>query len=186
MNRTGVLQHLIDKYNLDSYLELGTQSRSQNFDKVKCKKKFCVDIDPLAKADFTGSTDEFFNQNKECYSIVFVDAEHTAEQVRKDFENALKVLSPKGFIVLHDCNPETYERTLVPRPTPTGPWNGDVYRFVASIDAIKYCIDIDNGCMVVRNIYRHWTFSEYPDWETFNTNRKELLNLISWEEFVSM
>jgi SAM-dependent methyltransferase len=124
------------------------------------------------------------------FDLIFIDGLHTAEQVKKDFENALKILSPDGFIVLHDCNPEKEEHTIVPRPKERGHWNGDVYKFASNLLCKKITVDIDNGCMVFRKTddYAHFDFDKYfketATWEFFNDNRRELLNLISWDDFV--
>lgn len=126
------------------------------------------------------------------FDLIFIDGLHTAEQVKKDFENALKVLSPNGFIVLHDCNPLKEEHTIVPRPTERGHWNGDVYKFACELGLYSRkfnVVDIDNGCgvwnwagMDIQKDSDGW----WPEtWENFDRNRKELLNLISWDEFIN-
>lgn len=124
------------------------------------------------------------------FDLIFIDGLHTAEQVKKDFENALKVLSPNGFIVLHDCNPLKEEHTIVPRPTPTGHWNGDVYKFAIGIDkAHALTVDLDNGCLVFSNFKSLMSVVYKPvntGWDFFDLNRKTLLNLISWDEFVKL
>lgn len=185
VKRTDLIKHLIKTYDLKSYCEIGTQNRSQNFDKIICETKYCVDIDPNAKADFTGSSDEFFKQNKEHYDIYFLDGLHTSEQVKKDFENALRVLSPNGFIILHDCNPLKEEHTIVPRPTKTGHWNGDVYKFALnlSINEFYRTVDIDNGCGVYRHVVPCLITDYEVDWVNFNDSRDVWLNLITYDEF---
>jgi len=198
--RTDLLNFLAERYNLQRYLEIGVQNPAQNFDKIKCPHKISVDPDPAAGATFCMTSDEFFHrywtdqqwlEENELPGwspdLVFIDGLHTAEQVKQDFENALRVLSPWGIIILHDCNPLKEEHTIVPRPTPTGHWNGDVYRFAASLlHKGKRTVDIDNGCMVVPNgdyqvLYEPlsaWT------WDIFDKSRVHALNLISWDEFV--
>ena|SRR5690606_8698028 len=191
--RTDLLNHLAEKYNLQMYLEIGVQNPDQNFNKIKCGAlKTSVDPDPNASALHCVTSDEFFSYNKDQFDLIFIDGLHTAEQVKKDFENALKILSPGGFIVLHDCNPLKEEHTIVPRPTPTGHWNGDVYKFAMNLKCQKYCVDIDNGCMVVPHQERI-NLSEYlipftnnEIWRHFSAHRKELLNLISWDEFIRL
>lgn len=207
--RTDLLNHLAEKYNLQRYLEIGVQVPELNFDKIKCPYKIGVDPDPNTHATFCETSDEFFAHwkaietidatskdskfvpefltNDQRFNLIFIDGLHTAEQVKKDFENALKILSPDGFIVLHDTNPETYERTIVPRPTPSGPWNGDVYKFASTVKKYPKCtVDIDNGCTVVRPLHDYFDdgidWNKHMTWEFFNENRKELLNLISWEQ----
>lgn len=187
--RTDLLNHLVDKYHLKRYLEIGVQNPIQNFDKINCEVKFSVDPDPNAHASFCMTSDDFFKIADREFDLVFIDGLHTAEQVRKDFENSLRILSPNGFIVLHDCNPEKEEHTIVPRPTKTGHWNGDVYKFASSIPKYPFCtIDIDNGCLVCKPEHDFFRddidWLKYIDWNFFNENRKELLNLISWDDFV--
>ena len=152
--RTDLLNFLAEKYNMEHYLEIGVQVPELNFDRIKIRHKISVDPDPEARAIFCETSDQFFAHWKpvetievtsrdskkreflrsdQRFDLIFIDGLHTAEQVKKDFENALKILSPNGFIVLHDCNPLKEEHTIVPRPTKTGHWNGDVYKFVCSM-----------------------------------------------------
>src|SRR6187402_866628 len=185
--RYDLINHLIKTYNLNSYCEIGTQVREVNFDRIQCAEKFCIDIDPKAKADFTGSSDDFFLQNEKVYDIYFLDGLHTAEQVKKDFVNAWSVLSPNGFIVLHDCNPLIEEHTIVPRPTERGHWNGDVYKLACQLSTnwISYrTIDIDNGCGVFCKNTQEYSLGDIPTWSVFNENRNRLLNLRTWNEFI--
>lgn len=198
-NRTDLLNFLIKKYNLKRFLEIGVQNADQNFNKIECEYKVSVDPDPNAKATFCNTSDDFFNRYLVKYhpdlilfDIIFIDGLHTAEQVKKDFENALKVLSPKGFIVLHDCNPLKEEHTIVPRPTKTGHWQGDVYKFASTISKeYFFTIDIDCGTAVfsakgIEGINKHGYLRNRPNWEIFDQNRKQLLNLITWHEFINI
>ena len=188
--RTDLLNFLAEKYNLQNYLELGVQVPGLNFDKIKCKYKSGVDPDHEAKATYQMTSDQFFKTwiYDETFDLIFIDGLHTAEQVKKDFENALKILSPNGFIVLHDCNPLKEEHTIVSRPTERGHWNGDVYKFAGRLSAFEefVTIDIDNGCGVFCNL-DGVTFPYRPnfDWGYFDAHRKELLNLITWDEFIN-
>lgn len=220
MTRTDLLNHLAEKHKLTSYLEIGVQDPAQNFDKIICNDKISVDPDPNAHATFCMTSDDFFSINSPTdkidvttinhfYStggqreyltidrrrdLIFIDGLHTAEQVKKDFENALRFLSPNGFIVLHDCNPQKEEHTIVPRPKATGHWNGDVYRFAILLTS-KYVtndravtVDIDNGMVVFSAVQPYYgaDLSVNIEWSDFDANRKELLNLISWEDFIRM
>lgn len=200
--RTDLLNFLAERYGLISYLEIGVQDVNQNFNKIKSILKRGVDPENVGLA--TGeydliihmTSDEYFRQHNdvypgEKYDLIFIDGLHTAEQVKKDFENALKILSPSGFIVLHDCNPEKEEHTIVPRPTKTGHWNGSCYKFAASVQHPKFTVDIDNGCTVLYGDHYNIDFFIRPDnhieditWGNFSQSRKMYLNLISWDEFV--
>lgn len=208
--RTDLLNHLIKKHNLKRYLEIGVQNPMQNFDKIECDYKVSVDPDENAYATFCMTSDQFFKNvgvlrqrfggedsksifiNKkleDCFDIVFIDGLHTADQVKKDFTNALKILSSNGFIVLHDCNPLLEEHTIVPRPTKTGHWHGDVYKFASLLSSYENfnTVDIDCGCGVWKNngSYLVASNAEYS-WAEFSENRKELLNLFSWDEFTML
>jgi hypothetical protein len=199
--RTDLLNHLAGKYNLQTYLEIGVQVPEINFDKIKCKYKSSVDPDPKANAMYQMTSDKFFTHwiYDGTFDLIFIDGLHTAEQVKKDFENALKILSPNGFIVLHDCNPEKEEHTIIPRPSARGHWNGDVYRFAVMLTnrafAIHpaYTVDIDNGMTVfsVKEAGYYLADNEeieipVMEWLNFNENRKEALNLITWDEFIAI
>jgi hypothetical protein len=209
--RTDLLNFLAEKYNLQRYLEIGVQVPELNFDKIKSCCKVGVDPSPNIYSEenviYQLTSDEFFtkfqngwpgietwpNNSVGKFDLIFIDGLHTAEQVKIDFENALKILSPNGFIVLHDCNPEKEEHTIVPRPTERGHWNGDVWKFAAALygysDIDRHTIDIDNGCMIFRNNddYTRVSFgiSQMP-WAEFDRNRKKYLNLITWDEFISL
>jgi len=199
--RTDLLNHLANKYQLKRFLEIGTQNPNQNFDKINCEYKVSVDPDPNAHATFCMTSDEFFDMPRisigimdgakdqsDRFDLIFIDGLHTAEQVRKDFENALKVLSPNGFIVLHDCDPKEEHHTIVPRPTPSGHWHGDVYKFACLLSINKnFCtVEIDCGCGVFRGTDYKVSAKEDWTWTEFVQNRKKLLNLISWDEFLAL
>lgn len=201
--RTDLLNHLAEKYQLKRYLEIGVQVPELNFDKIICEYKIGVDPDPKARATQCRTSDDFFKYTQDHiminpegtfqpFDLIFIDGLHTAEQVKKDFENALKILSPNGFIVLHDCNPEKEEHTIVPRPTQRGHWNGDVWRFAVGFfgyDRLeRYTVDIDNGCCIFRFpiIKAYLTDVSQIPWLYFDKNRKKLLNLVSWDEFVKL
>ena len=212
-NRTDVLNHLARKHSLEKYLEIGVQDVRQNFENIVCSLKLGVDPN-YSYVSHEGNdvvlmmtSDEFFENPPHSlafdwiseFDLIFIDGLHTAEQVRKDFENALKILSPKGFIVMHDCNPEKEGHTIVPRPTPTGHWNGDVYRFavVCGLYGSFFTVDVDNGCGVwcngitpsavccIRQPFNPLLGCDVS-WDYFDKNRKELLNLISWDEFIRL
>jgi len=161
-NHTQLLNALIEKYSLKSYLEIGVQNPWNNFDKVKCAVKYGVD--PALKTnrqyivglyEYGFTSDEFFAclpETHPIFDLIFIDGLHTAEQVKRDFENSLRCLSDNGFIVIHDVLPENEEGTKVPRETKQ--WWGDVYKWAMTIseyDNISFITyNIDNGCMVVK------------------------------------
>jgi len=129
MNHTQLIQHLIDKNHYRSYLEIGLGD-GDNFERVRCRRKFGVDINPPYKDSnfFACTSDDYFihNNPEHKFDIIFVDGLHEYEQVLRDVKNSLYCLRVAGTIIVHDINPPCYESTLWPRRTKQ--WCGDVYR----------------------------------------------------------
>lgn len=186
-NHTELLNALIQKHNLKSYLEVGVQDPRNNFEKIKCE--IIMGVDPEIKAAaipsvfFVGTSDEFFLLNKRKYSLIFIDGLHTAEQVKRDFENSLRCLTDNGFILIHDVLPENEEGTLVPRQTKK--WWGDVYKFAMNIgqyDGIGFkTFDIDEGCMLVWKGERFWAERKMPEvinWNSYKSIGRKLMNVV--------
>lgn len=194
-HHTELLNALIEKYNLKSYLEIGVQNPANNFDKIKCEDKHGVDPDPVCgeRDDITvESSDQFFNFDPNEYippmvwDLIFIDGLHHADQVKRDFENSLRCLSDNGFIVIHDVFPENEAGTRVPRETKQ--WWGDVYKFAMTVqnyDGIGVkTFNIDNGCMVV---WKSPGAIGFPiecntDWESYLTYGKTFMNVTSTVE----
>ena len=191
MTRTQIIKALIDKFELKSFLEIGV-FKGTNFDKIRCEVR--QSVDPGHPATFEMASDEFFNRHAEGrYDIIFIDGLHTSEQVYKDISNALTFLDRYGFIVVHDCNPETEWATRPPEQYKQGEvWNGDVYkgfiRFKAEHPELSFfTIDTDYGCGVIthRDLIENNSISVISlTWEFFENNSNDLLQLISVEVFI--
>lgn len=204
-DHTDLLNYLVKKYELKSYLEIGVQNPKNNFDKIKAPFKRGIDPDPRAKADYCYTSDEYFNGldlansgvdhlSRDKFDLFFIDGLHHDYQAKKDFDNSLRYLSDNGFIVIHDTCPEKESVTDVPRKR-GGRWLGDVYKFVMRLhgyDNIDYCtLDFDNGCTVVwkspgKKGFKNEIQSLEPiTWQTYQENKK-LLCLTSWKNFVHL
>lgn len=85
-----------------SYLELGYWDGA-NHKAVDCPDK--VSVDTNGKAIFTGTTDEFFAQNKRRFDVTFIDACHCIDFVKRDWNNAIACTD--HAIILHDMIPPT-------------------------------------------------------------------------------
>lgn len=155
-NHTELLNTLAERYQLKKYLEIGVFHRSHNLSKIRCPYKIGVDPAAGSGADFIGTSDEYFEEiagRDVLFDLIFIDGLHHADQVKKDFENSLRHLAPNGFIVLHDCNPQSEDVARVPRAGKKGAWLGDVYKFICSLptyDGIDFRTgNFDHGCCVV-------------------------------------
>lgn len=178
-NHTEVLNYIISKKEYTSYIEIGTQY-AINFSAVECERKVGIDPDPKCKATYCMTSDEFFVQNKEQFDIVFIDGLHHADQVKKDFINAMDRLSDNGIIVIHDTNPLKEEWTHVPRDSKI--WTGNIYQFVCGLLGDFKTLPFDYGITVVKKC-EFICYDEQIEWNIFEVHRKTLLKLVSEEEF---
>jgi len=205
--RWDIINHLIKKNNYKSYLEVGYY-KGWSFDRVECDQKTAVDpnpcktpeqenwisgsfhVEPVENLSFIvkKTSDQFFVEllSDKKYDIIFIDGLHESSQVDKDIQNALKHLNPGGTIVMHDCSPDKYELTTTGID---GCWTGDVYKsfinFTTGGRCDFYVVDTDYGVGVIQN-YVGLPQSMKLDyqWLEFDIQRKQLLNLISPEEFL--
>lgn len=191
------------------YLEIGVRNPDENFNKINCESKYSVDPGIEFKenpVDFKMTSDEFFDQldrgvilnSNIKFDVIFIDGLHTAPQVHKDIQNALRHISDEGFIVLHDCNPpseyharEDHNFLLSPA---RNSWNGTVWkafykmRFINTVSCL--CIDTDWGIGIISK--RKFSevliedFNPYFEFAIFDNKRKESLNLIDFETFKTL
>lgn len=197
VKRYDLTNFLIDEYGFKDYLEIGV-AFGRCIRSVKAENK--DGVDPVVEANvtcpeinFKMTSNNFFEldeiKNKK-YDIVFIDGLHETNQVDIDIQNALKHLNEDGFVLLHDCNPVSYESQLVPRQATA--WNGDVWKSIVKlrctdVDLDISVVDTDYGVGVIRKgknkKVENFTLEQCLDWNTFFKNRKEILNLIEPSEF---
>lgn len=186
MNRTDIIQTLINKINAKSYLEIGISS-GDNWKKIECDRKVSVDPEAYTRADHILTSDEFFKRNEEMFDVIFVDGLHHADQVKRDILNALDILKEGGYIICHDLNPQKEEHQTIPYMG--GTWNGDCWKAFVELrrerdDLDMYVIDTDYGCGVIQNGHQDKLVSDADlTFKNFEANKKEWLNLISIEDF---
>ena len=158
MNRTHVIQRIIDAKDAANYLEIGVQYGA-NFFRIRARKKIAVDPKfsfcnfrtlilslkynrSKSSAYFKCTSDSYFSHPLPAapFDVVFIDGLHTYEQSLKDVNNALEQLNDGGVIILHDCNPSTEAEAYPAQswknaaklklPGWTGDWCGDVWKTV--------------------------------------------------------
>jgi hypothetical protein len=205
--RYDIINHLLEHLKRDTnYLEIGVRNPNDNYNKIISTKKYSVDPGIEFKenpVDFKMTSDNFFSKlengdllHKDTrFDIIFIDGLHLAEQVDRDINNALKFIHEDGFIVLHDCNPpsewharETHKYEISPAMQN---WNGTTWKafikYRDRADIFTCCIDTDWGVGII-SLKTHFgknTPIENPfyEYQVFSENRKESLNLLSFEEF---
>ncbi|HVZ98565.1 MAG TPA: class I SAM-dependent methyltransferase [Chitinophagaceae bacterium] len=181
-HHTELLNALVEKYNLTSYLEIGVQDPKNNFDKINTP--FKTGCDPNVVGDsriYNSTSDEMFFVLKQKFDLIFIDGLHHAYQVKIDFENSLRCLNDNGFILIHDCLPQNFQGTVVPRQTKI--WWGDVYKFCmtlrsySGIDFVTY--DIDHGCCLVWKDKSKTGFllPVTLNWETYCSLGKDVMKM---------
>ena len=188
MNRTKVINKLIADNGYESYLEIGVYD-GKHFNKVRAN--ISKGVDPRLPKSLRNlnllenvSSDEFFEANPDAkFDFIFIDGDHEAEQVEKDIVNAYAHLNKGGMILLHDCNPPSYESQVVPRIQ--GEYCGTVWRSVVGFidaygDKIKTgYFDDPHGLFAIYKTGRFAVKGCFTDmdmtYEEFDLNRKELL-----------
>ena len=208
--KTEVINFLLSHLNRDTkYLEIGVRNPEDNYNHIEANTKYSVDPgfafikNPV---DFKMTSDDFFNKldqneilNKDIrFDVIFIDGLHLAEQVDRDIIHSLNYIKDDGFIVLHDCNPptewharETYSYFYTPAKDR---WNGTTWkaflkwRFNNAVNSC--CIDCDWGLGILskkKSIGQHINPSNFfYEFDVFDKNRKEYLNLIEFAEFKNM
>lgn len=75
----------------------------QTKEKIESKVNKLKELFPDKEyAFFNSTTDDFFRENKKTYDCIFIDADHSYEGVKKDFENSLEILNDNGVLIFHD------------------------------------------------------------------------------------
>jgi hypothetical protein len=108
---TPLIAKVVELTSCKVYLELGI-SEGLNMNEIRKYCDRCIGVDVLdIRKHIEGyefilkSTDEFFKNFHEKVDIIFIDADHNFESVKKDFINSLNCLSEHGIIFLHDTDP---------------------------------------------------------------------------------
>ena len=185
--RWDLLQHIIDKNNFKDYLEIGCD-KNQSFSKIKIDNK--IGVDPIEGGTIRSTSDQFFDQNKNKFDIIFIDGLHHYSQVLKDINNSIKILNKNGFILVHDCLPRSLAQQAVPRYRAS--WNGDVWKAIVELRTKSnlniFTSQIDFGVAVIQisenkkllkldiNDFSKLKFKDYYD------NHKEFMNIFDYEE----
>ena len=193
MTRTDIINHLLKNKKNAAYLEIGVRNPLDNFYKINCEDKDGVDptLEPAIYNQgrgFQTVSDVFFSNmvGDKKYDVIFIDGLHVQEQVDKDIANSLNCLKEEGYIVLHDCNPfDAYHEYFHLCGTV---WRS-IYKLRKETSDLSICVvDTDYGCGVVtrgKATPMNVVYSGEVNYSFLSEFRKEILNLITVEEFKS-
>lgn len=137
MHHSEFIESLAAIYKPDYYLELGLYQGDTIQRVAKHVQTLAVGVDtqPLTISDakiviHQCTTELFFNyplhQDRK-FDMIFIDADHRFESVKRDLENSLHCLADRGIIILHDTDPED-NRLFDPG------YCGDSYKIVPFIE----------------------------------------------------
>jgi len=216
MNEIGknynLINFLIKECNFKSYLEIGVRG-FKTFDMIDCNKKVCVDPQPHGERNGIGvktiikTSDQYFKelkQSNEKFDLIFIDGDHSFSQVKKDLEYALKHITARGLIVMHDMDPpDRHFQGNGPLPRswkkhPMGEcWRAMVSRRIIEGDIEVITIqfgDVETGLTIVKKgndkslqkfikEAKCWNDGPGDYWDFLKSNREELLNVYPIEVF---
>jgi hypothetical protein len=195
--RWDIINFLSNKYGFNDYLEIGVDD-GVCIRKIEIENKDGVDPVPSSESgdgnvpeiNYKMTSDDFFqNHIYKKYDIIFIDGLHLTEQVDKDIQNSLSCINDGGFVILHDCNPPDFETQEVPRKRQV--WTGDVWKSIVKLrhkrsDLDVCVVDTDWGVGIVKKGNQEtikYDLETCLQWSFFESNKKELLNIITVEEF---
>jgi hypothetical protein len=191
MKRTDIINHLIKKNDYKRYLEIGVRNPDENLNKIIVDHK--DGVDPAGNCNYPIPSDDFFNQldGDVKYDIIFIDGLHLDYQVERDITNSLKHLNEGGTIVMHDCSP-IKEEHQVEEYVVGKTWNGTTWKAYVKFrmtdeNLSMYVVDTDHGVGVItKGKQTLYPKSDVLDFKLLNENRKDILNLITPENFLNL
>ena len=189
-NRIDLIQHIIEKKNYKTYLEIGCH-KNEVFDKISIEK---IGVDPVSGGNYRGYSDDFFKENKKSFDCIFIDGLHEYDQVKRDIVNSIKILNREGMIILHDCLPPSINHQRVPRTRYT--WNGDVWKAIVEARTWEhvntYTVLADQGLGVIKQEQntekldlKNISFKNLK-FKFFYENYNKIMRTITYEEFIKI
>ena len=153
-----------------------------------------VGVDPFSGGTHRMTSDKFFLNNDKKFDCIFIDGLHHYEQVIKDIENSINILSNDGIILMHDCLPVSLGAQSIPRTEMN--WNGDVWKaFVEQrtknfLDCYTCYADHGIGVILKRNNkllldlkIKNFKKLKFID---FYKDHKKLMNIVEYEDLLKL
>jgi len=192
MNKQYIVNYLIIKYNLKSYLEISTPTTSFVYSEIICDDKtlICYSIDQTnirQDNDTILSLEEYKNiKFDKKFDIIFVDPYHSFDQSNYDIELAYSLLSENGFIVVHDCY--TTVKELYNIEFQYEAWCGETYKAFINFNINHpknqlFVVDCDFGCGIISKYKKRRKFYDKKlddiTLDKFLSNPDEFITLLN-------
>jgi len=180
-----IINFFIEKFNYQTYLELGVRDANNTFNHIRCAEKEGVDCNPASNPTHLMYTDEFFESagKDKTWDIIFIDASHEKNQVLRDFENSLARLNENGTIVMDDINPT--EPFLLSEQFCHNAWEAFA-ELRKRNDLQMHAIVPSFSGFVRRGKQKAYTKDIIATYDFLETNRNEIVQPITWNELISM
>jgi len=180
MRKSKIVNYLARTHSLKSYLEIATpysgfkfgQIDRQLFDQVERALYRCpADYGDGHEISYRIETDNCrdalsaLKSAATTYDLIFIDPWHLYDESLYLISEAFDLLSKRGFMVVHDCNPPRVE--MAQPESRDGGWCGLTYLafldFVLADDRRAYeTVDSDFGCGVIRKSARRTLSQQFP------------------------
>lgn len=180
-NHRALMNELVKSRGYRSYLEIGCYA-NRTFNAIQIGHK--VGVDPRRGGTVRMTSDEFFEQNRETFDLVYVDGLHLREQVVRDIYNSLRWLNPNGVILAHDCRPRREDYQI------RGQFCGDVWKGIVDIRQDPACDtavwDMGHGFAAVLPRHNTDLLVDVPEeltWDVYCRDRVRLLRCLKSEDY---
>lgn len=200
--KVDVLNLLIHRRGLRSYLEYNKPRCELALHEVDCAERTLICLpehernEPEAEAvrrraaAFAGTLDAPLHLSAAelathpgRYDLIFFDPLHARPEVDLGLQALCRLLTPGGFLVVHDCCP--HDPQLV-GPFREGAWCGDTYQAFAQFHrhnrraSVVVDIDFGVGVIVNRDLCLDYPFEAGPSHAEFLASLSEGSRLIAW------
>ena len=178
-----VIKFFAEKFNYNSYLELGIRDLTNCFNHIPCELKEGVDISPACNPTWCMTTDEYFSTvgNEKTWDLIFIDASHERDQVMRDFENSLSRLNENGIIIMDDINPT--EPFLLSPVYCDNAWEAFA-ELGKRTDLEMHAIMPSYAGYVRRGTQEGHSLDIQPTYEFLDTHRNEITRPMEWEQIM--
>jgi len=180
-----IFNWFIERYNYKHYLELGLR-KGETYNQIECEFKESIDSDLQYNATHKITTDVFFDTVKEdkMWDIIFIDANHEKEFVKRDIINSLKHLNHNGTIFVHDVNPLTEKH--LDKKYCNDAWETFVQFRQTRNDLAMYSFPFGMVGLIRIGKQRLWKKKVEWTWKYFEENRKMLVRELTEEDFIDI